>query len=88
MQIRKICILGRNSPIFIGPQPLPVSRLVRHSARSAKTVRGQVHHANPTVFYKPAPEQPAEHWKSTILPAECWGHDFLIDLGQAIVFPF
>ena len=31
------------------PTIAPVSRLVRHSARSAMTVSGQVHHANPTI---------------------------------------
>ena len=34
MQISEICILGENSAISIGPQSLPVTCLVRHSAAS------------------------------------------------------
>ena len=70
------------------PTIAPVSRLVRHCVPSAKTVSGQGHHANPTVFLQACSEQPAERWKSTIQPAECWGHVSQTDLGQAMVFPF
>ena len=50
MQNREICILCRKLSRLHWPTVATVSRLVRHSAMSARTVTGQVHHANPTVF--------------------------------------
>ena len=81
MQIREICILDRNSPIFIGPQSLPVSRLVRHSVRSAKTVRGQVHHANPTVFTSLLLSNLLNVGNQQFNLQECWALDSQLDLG-------
>lgn len=87
MQIREIYILVRNSPIFIGPQSLPyLVSCVTVSQALGLLVDRHIMQTPPSL--QACSEQPAEHWKSTIQPAECWGHVFLIDLGQAMVLPF
>ena len=87
MQIRGIYILVRNSASLIGPQSLPyLVSCVTVSQALERLVDRYIMQTPPSL--QACSEQPAERWKSTIQPAECWGHVFLIDSGQAMVLPF